>query len=263
MPEPSGRETPQSQRHQPQHPLAVGERGVLQDQPGEDAQETAGDGRQGAQEPFRIVIAIMLAQRQELLIHVIGQIGPFGPVAGPMPRHGNPRHHRPIAQQDARAGPDERLGLEVAEHQAREEVTQGDPLQHSEQADLFERRRKSAVIQDADEVQQGRPFEDPDRGRPAVGLLEGFAQREHQRHPGDEDEEWEDQVLEMEPSPRLVVQLLGDQSQQTAAGELLESPDQLLGADDPEHVEAAQGIERHQAGLGGLDERLGRGRGSH
>jgi hypothetical protein len=48
--------------------------------------------------------------------------------------------------------------------------------------------------------------------------------------------------------------LFGDHSQETAAGKLLKPTDQLLSSNDPEHVEATQGIERHEPGLGGLGE---------
>ena len=59
------------------------------------------------------MIPIMLAQRQELLIDVIGQIGSLGNVAGSMSGHRNPRQHGPVSQQQTSAGADERLGLEV------------------------------------------------------------------------------------------------------------------------------------------------------
>ena len=55
--------------------------------------------------------------------------------------------------------------------------------------------------------------------------------------------------------PGFVVQLLGNESQDAAAaGKLLKPTDQLLSSNDPKHVEATQGIERHEPGLGGLAE---------
>ena len=54
--------------------------------------------------------------------------------------------------------------------------------------------------------------------------------------------------------PGFVVQLLGDEPQDAAAGKILKPADQFFGSDDPEHVEATQGIERHEPGLGGLGE---------
>ena len=98
MPKPADGEATQADDYQPEHPFPIVEAGVLENEAREDTQETTGDGRQRAQQSLWIVIPIMLAQRQELLIHVIGQIGSLGNVTGPMSGHRNPRQHRPIAQ---------------------------------------------------------------------------------------------------------------------------------------------------------------------
>ena len=98
-------------------------------------------------------------------------------------------------------------------------------MEDAKQTNFLKGRGKPAVIQDPDEVEQGRAFENSNRGGSSVGLLQGFPERKHQGNASDEDEEREDQVLEMESRPGFVVQLFGDHPQETAAGKLLKPAD--------------------------------------
>ena len=77
-------------------------------------------------------------------------------------------------------------------------------------------------------------------------------ERERQHRAHQEQEEREDQVVEPEPLPLDVLELLGERRCALGAPPLAEGARELVAADDPEHVEAAEGVDREQAlGAGG------------
>ena len=72
-------------------------------------------------------------------------------------------------------------------------------------------------------------------------------QRERQDHADQEQEQREDQVVEPEAFPLDVLELLAEAQGLRRAPPFAQRPRDLVAADDPEHVEAPQGVDRGQA----------------
>jgi len=77
-------------------------------------------------------------------------------------------------------------------------------------------------------------------------LGDGPAQRKDQGHPDDEHKQREDQVIEGEPVPIFVRQLPPEKACQTGLANPVQAADEAVGPENPEHVKAPQGIDRHQ-----------------
>ena len=80
--------------------------------------------------------------------------------------------------------------------------------------------------------------------RPARSIA--LRQREHQRHPHDEDEQRENQVIEVETGPLGVFELVGQKARAPRMAHAVERIHQRIRADDPEHIEPAQRVHGHQ-----------------
>ncbi len=169
----------------------------------------------------------------------------------------------PVADEDGEAGDHQSARLEEAEQQAGAEVGQADALEHPEQAHIAPALADAAIVDDAAGDQEQAAADDA-RDRDAAAIaFDGLGQREYQRDAGDEDEQREDQVLEVEALPVAVLELLvqdGERPARGAAADAIAGLDQFIATEDPEHVEAAQGVEREQAArAGNRDGRRGGG----
>ena len=67
--------------------------------------------------------------------------------------------------------------------------------------------------------------------------------------PGDEHEQGEDEVIESGTRPYCMLELAA-QDRRTPVRHFSQRSEEGVAADDPKHVEAAQGIERKKTGLG-------------
>ena len=72
-------------------------------------------------------------------------------------------------------------------------------------------------------------------------------EREGDGHPGDEHEQGEDEVVEVEAGPFDVLELDRPGAGPAPVRHFGQGPEEGVAADDPEHVETAQGVEREQA----------------
>ena len=116
--------------------------------------------------------------------------------------------------------------------------------------DTTEGPGEAAVEDEAKKIEDDASDNDPaHRGGFPAGV-DRLVEREDQRDADDEDEHREDQVIEVEAGPEGVVDLLhrdfGPPVMFFGVG-LGDGPDDLFPADDPEHVEAAERVQRNQA----------------
>ena len=105
---------------------------------------------------------------------------------------------------------------------------------------------EAAVVKNSEQEQNHASSDDAANSRPTARRLHRLAQGKDQRHADNENEEGEDQVVKVNALPVLVVQLLRQDAEQTGVADFVEPVEQVLGTDDPKHVKAAEGIERHQ-----------------
>jgi hypothetical protein len=90
--------------------------------------------------------------------------------------------------------------------------------QYAEQPDLLNRRGKPAVVEDAQQIEQGGSAKDTkDCGAPAR-LRDGFGQRKDERNADDKHEERKDQIFEVKPGPGFMFELIGEQLDRTGVG---------------------------------------------
>src|SRR5207247_8836481 len=99
--------------------------------------------------------------------------------------------------------------------QTGEQVAEGDAIEHAHQPDVGPGVAEAAVIKNSEEEQYHSPSDDAaDRGA-SPDSLDGFAQGEDEGNAEDEDEQREDQIVEGEPLPVLVLQLIGHDASET------------------------------------------------
>ena len=115
---------------------------------------------------------------------------------------------------------------------------------------------ETAGIKNPDQEQHHAAPDDAANRSAAADRFDGSAEGEHQGRTDDENEEGKDQVVESESFPVFVIQLFRENRDDTGMADFVEPMEQVLRADDPKHVETAQGIEGHQS-LG--DRGTGRG----
>ena len=72
--------------------------------------------------------------------------------------------------------------------------------------------------------------------------LDEFPDGKHDRHADNEHKQWEDEIVEGETNPFRVVQLWQQQGLCTFSEDPHQADCQSCAADEPEHIEAAQGV---------------------
>ncbi len=107
------------------------------------------------------------------------------------------------------------------------------------------------VVNDAEQDEQQAAGNDvPVEGGAVGGGGVAFGEREREADAGDEKEQREDHVIGVEAGPRDVFELAGPPLEDRPAGEGGQGGEDAIAAHDPEHVEAAEGVERVEAGRG-------------
>ena len=83
--------------------------------------------------------------------------------------------------------------------------------------------------------------------RLGIAASQSFFKRKRHRDAGHEQKQRKDEVVELEPVPLGMFELPGEPHKPAPAGELGRRLGDPLAADDPEHVEAAKGVEAEEA----------------
>src|SRR6266487_658445 len=123
-------------------------------------------------------------------------------------------------------------------------------MQDADQIDVFEALSHAAHIKDAEQEQDSRADDNAFDGGGPSRPLNHSADGKHDRDTNDENEEGINQVVKVEAGPFAVVHLRGQSSGRSRIMNLGKRADNQIAADDPEHVEPAQSINREQTGAG-------------
>jgi hypothetical protein len=153
------------------------------------------------------------------------------------------REQRPITDENRGADGDERARLEKAKQQPRARVSEGDTLEHAEHADIGPLRLQASGVKKTDRKKQRAAEEHAFHGGSAAFTFDDLRQRKHERRARHEDKQRKNQVVEREPGPVLVIELVRDEAQRRDVADLGERGEQRIGAEYPKHVEATEGIE--------------------
>ena len=215
---------------------------LRQPPPGERAEQARRDRRNVRQQALVVAerIAAELA-RDEEPVDVADQVAFRREVVGTEAGRGHEGEQRPVAEQQR--GREDRLTarLQVLHGDGREQVTDGDALQHAGPPHLREVELQQAAVNPAEQQQQDEPPQDARVGRRGSALV--LLERHRQHDADDEDEQREDQVIEHEPFPGPVLHVVAEPrppepDRQGAAD--------VVAARDPEHVEAPQGVDEQE-----------------
>jgi hypothetical protein len=108
---------------------------------------------------------------------------------------------------------------------------------------VLDAARDASIGQDAENEENQTALENLERG--PVFALDGYGPRKgkHQRNPDDECEERKDQVIEMKPRPRRMLQTIVQAGRH--GKHFRHRFEDLLHADDEEHVHAPKRINGH------------------
>ena len=118
-----------------------------------------------------------------------------------------------------------------------------------------------AVVEQAEEVEHEAADDDALDRRGAALRADQLVEREHERHADDEHEEGEDEVVDVEADPLRVVELVREELRDAVGEDAGEAVNDFFAAEDPDHVEAAEGVEGDEAAGLVSRERVGRLRG--
>ena len=168
----------------------------------------------------------------------------LGPGASrPVPGVGHPQHL--IGHEDDRD--DDRLrGQRASEHEERDQVADGDLLEHAHEADLHT-VGADVIEQDADQDQHGRPAQGMARlAAPRVATGGARGEGEWHRDADHEHESRLDQVPVDRALPVDVLVVAGQPAPDRMPCERVED----AAAEQRQHDQAAVGVERHQAHRG-------------
>ena len=222
---------------------------VLEQQPGQHAEHTGADRRQRAQQSFRIARFVPQPSRQIVKIDPVGEVG-FGLVrAGTDPGHRHECQQRPIARQQRDNRANQTAPVEIEKQNRRKQIADGDTLQDADEAYVAQLLADTAIIDDAQHIQQKRTAQHVQmRFRPSLALDQP-RQCEHNRNTRDENEQGEDEVVETEAFPVGMGYLCaekfarGAERRAFAAQHPLKSDHRTVGANDPENAESAHRID--------------------
>ena len=190
---------------------------VLQEQPGEHAEQAGANGGNRTQDAFGVPSAVPFVARQIFLVKIVAEIYAFeedspdvicaGHVElahvrqaafppdelglGRWPDIGkwNKRHQRPIADQQPRANGHQRARAEKAKAQPGEEISQRDALQHPQQPDAGPEIIEAAIFKNSKPVEEEAADEDSLQRLGATDGRNGFAKRKNQGNSRHENEQ--------------------------------------------------------------------------
>ena len=183
---------------------------------------------------------------QEQAIDVAGEVTFHGQVAGRETGRMTEGQHGPIAEQDAgKPDPETLRGLIVEyKDELREHARETDASEYAAQTHVLEPLPlESVVIDDAEQDEDEASLDDLADDFAASAFREPARQRIRRGDAGHEKEQREDEVVSLEAVPLDVLQLGVDRAEPTPLGQFEEREQDAMSADDPEEVEAAQGIE--------------------
>ena len=129
---------------------------------GKHAEHAGADGRQSAQEPFRIAGDLPQPPGQIVGVKPVRQIGVRRERADADPRHRDEREQRPIADQQHDQRHDDPSHMEIEKQKRREQIANRDTLQYPDKADVAPMLADATVIDQSQTVQQQRAAEHPD-----------------------------------------------------------------------------------------------------
>ena len=194
-------------------------------------------------------LAVQLAG-QEQTVDVAGEIAFHRQVARRKARRVAKGEHRPVGQQHANEPIPEPTGLREVEdeEQLGAHPGQADAAEDAGEAHVFDALPLQAIIVDDAQQHEDEAAEQDlaDHFHPGAGA-QAARERERRRDPGQEKEQREDEVLEMETVPGNVFELLMHDCQPRPVRELQQRGDDGMPTDDPEEVEAPQGIQGQEA----------------
>ena len=179
-------------------------------------------------------------------VDVTGEVAFHRQVAGGETRRMAERHDRPIAEQDAgQPIPKALRRLEVeGEDQLGEHAGETNAAEDAAEAHVLEPLPLEAVVvDDAEEDEDEAALDDLAADFSPRAFREPAGQRIRRRDAGHEEEQREDEIVSLEAVPIDVLELCIDRTQPAPLGQLEECQQDPVAADDPEEVEAAQGIE--------------------
>jgi hypothetical protein len=160
---------------------------------------------------------------------------------------GNENHQGPIAIQESDADPHEAASFEEAEERRGQKVGYRNAIEDATESNIGPGMRESAVIKHAAEIEQEASANDAFEGLGAAVALERFGEGKDERYTDNEYEEGKNQVVEMESFPVSVFELICEKFGERCRRHVLKGQDEGACADDPEHVEAAEGIDGNEA----------------
>jgi len=215
----------------------------------EDTGQSGGDGGDIVEEADCVVDAAGELSGENGAVEPGGEVAGLGEVAGREAGCGGEGEDGPVAEEEAGEPDVSGTGSGVEEEEAGEGVGDPDAAEDAHDAEVGEGSDLEAVVIDhAEDEEDESPAEDfSDEfafGRP---LVKGGSQRIGGRDAADEDEEGEDEVVGGEAVPVGMVELVGEGLPEGGSAGFGEGVEDFLGADDPEHVEAAEGVEGGEA----------------
>ena len=232
---------------------------LLEPESGEDAEQGGRDRRNRREEAFGVVDGPVQLAGDQQPVDVAGEVALDREVARGEARRRSRRHDDVVSdEQAAQPPPEPAEPLRVVEEdELGEHAGETDAPEHAAEAHLIEALPLEPIVVDDPEEDEEQPAAyDLRDGRLAVGGSQPMPQREGRGNAREEEEQGEDEVVGLETMPRDVLQLAGDRGDPGPAGEGEQRMHDAFAAEDPEQVEAAQGVERKQTlGL--------RGRGVH
>ncbi len=238
---------------------------------GEDAEEGGGDGGDGGENPLIVAVAVVGFH------DFAGEIGaidvtaeiPFDrEIAGRIAGNGHEGNECPVAEQNDERDEDETTRFEEPGEKGGDAVTDADTLEDAGVAEIFEIETEESVIDEAEED------EEEDTSKDAAGELGGGfatgavgAEGEGDDDADEEEEEREDEVVEDEALPWDVFELGFGDGFGGGAEIFAEGAEEGVAADDPEHIEATEGVDGEESGrrrwwrggVGGVEVGIGRG----
>ena len=193
------------------------------------------------------MISIPLEKGQIHFIDVIGKILTYFKVSCTNARHGNEGHHGPVSAKDGHQGHQSSFQIGETENQGSKKIAKSYALQDPKKSDLFDSFGKPSIIIDSNQVEYERADEYFTKCAGAPLLSHGAVQAENDGDTRQEHKQRKNAVIKGQPLPFFMTQLFGEKGHPARLGGTTQGVDEFFGTDNPEHVEAAQGIQAGQS----------------
>src|SRR5438552_5813927 len=253
---------------------------ALEQESGQNAQQTGRHGGQRAQKALRIPGAVIILAREVFLVEIVGEVDALDEHAGndvgarqiqlsdvgetgllldglqapgrwAHVREWHKGHQRPVTNQQGGANRENALEPKETENQPGEQIAKGNAIEHAQEADVRPVAAEAAGVNDGERKQQHAAPEYTPQGGGFADRFDALAQRKNQGYPHDKHEERKDQIVESEPFPVFMGQLFRERADDSPVAHFVQRVEEFLRADDPKHVETAKRIQRHQTRRGG------------